>query len=195
MRTLLRVVALTTLLVAIESGSAQAGPITIESGSVVGTFEWVDDILFGGGSTFDVENESSFTFESVFVDLFSLDATTPFQTIALGDIPSMGFAQSFEDLSALIVGTDLSQALLRLTFGDTALTATLFASSLTGDPEALLATSVDIQTTAPVPEPATLTLLGSSLAAMGWRLRHRRRSGHTTTQRDDASPHASTSRD
>ena len=183
------------LFVAIESGNAQAGPIVLEPGTVVGTFGWVDDILFGGGSTFDVENESSFTFESVFVDLFSAGATTPFQTIALGDIPSMGFAQSFEDLSALIVGTDLSQALLRLTFGDTALTATLFASSLTGDPEALLATSVDIQTTAPVPEPATLTLLGSSLAAMGWRLRRRRRTGHTTSQRDDASPHASTSRD
>ena len=77
-------------------------------------------------------------------------ATTPFQTLAFGDIPSTGFAQSFEDLSSLIVGTDLSQALLRLTFGDTPLTATLFASSLNGDPQTLLATSVDIQTTAPV---------------------------------------------
>jgi hypothetical protein len=71
MRTLLRVVALTTLLVATGSGSAQAGPIVLEPGSVIGTFEWVDDVLFGTGSTFDVDNESSFTFESVFVDLFS----------------------------------------------------------------------------------------------------------------------------
>ena len=195
MRTLLRVVALTTLLVAIGSGSAQAGPIVLEPGSVIGTFEWVDDVLFGTGSTFDVDNESSFTFESVFVDLFSSGATTPFQTLALGDIPSMGFAQSFEDLSALIVGTDLSQALLRLTFGDTPLTATLFASSLTGDPQTLLAASVDIQTTAPVPEPATLTLLGSSLAAMGWRLRRRGRTRHTTNGRHDASPYASSSHD
>jgi len=195
MRTLLRVVALTTLLVATGSGSAQAGPIVLEPGSVIGIFEWVDDVLFGTGSTFDVDNESSFTFESVFVDLFSSGATSPFQTLALGDIPSMGFSQSFEDLSALIVGTDLSQALLRLTFGDTPLTATLFASSLNGDPQTLLATSVDIQTTAPVPEPATLTLLGSSLAAMGWRLRRRGRTRHTTSQRHDASPRASSSHD
>jgi PEP-CTERM motif len=184
MRTLLRVVALTTLLVAIESGSAQAGPIVLEPGSVLGTFGWVDDILFGSGSTFDVQNESSFTFESVFVDLFALGATTPFQTLALGDIPSMQPGQSFEDLSSLSVGTDLVQALLRLTLGDTALTATLLASSLTGDSAGFVTTSVDIQAPAPVPEPATLTLLGSSLAAMGWRLRRERRTRLISSSRD-----------
>jgi hypothetical protein len=185
MRTLLRIVVLTTLLLAIESGSAQAGPIVLEPGSVLGTFGWVDDILFGSGSTFAVDNESPFTFESVFVDLFSSGATTPFQTLDLGDIPpSLGFAQSLEDLSSLSVGTDLVQALLRLTLGDTALTATLLASSLTGDPAGFVTTSVDIQAPAPVPEPATLTLLGSSLAAMGWRLRRERRTRLISSSRD-----------
>jgi hypothetical protein len=195
MRTLLRVVSLTMLCVAFESGSAQAGPIILEPGSIVGTFGWVDDILFGGGSTFDVTNESSSTFESVFVDLFSAGATTPFETLAFGDIPSMGFAQSFEDLSALLVGTDLDQAFLRLSFGDTPLTATLFASSLTGDPAALLATSVDIQAPASVPEPSTLALVGSSLAAMCWRFCQRRRSGQMKSQRLGQSPRAVTSGD
>jgi PEP-CTERM motif-containing protein len=169
MRRVFRVVTFIVLLAVVGSRSAHADPLgpTV----VIGTFEWVDDILFGGGSTFNVNNESASAFESIAIDLFAQGDSTPFQTLLIGDIPSAGFAQSFEDLSALIVGTDLVEAVLRFTFDNAPLTATLFAASLTGDPATLLATSVDLEAPAPVPEPTTLVLLTSGLAAAAWRRR------------------------
>jgi hypothetical protein len=171
MRTIFRVVTLTVLLALAGRGTAHAGPLGPDV--IIGTFDWVDDILFGSGSTFSVSNESSSTFEAVSVDLFAPGDATPFQTLTLGEIPSLGFAQSFEDLSSLLAGTDLSEAMLHLTFDSTPLAVTLFAASLVGDPSALLTTSIDIQAPTPVPEPSTLMLLTGGLVVAARRNRRK----------------------
>ena len=156
---------------------AHADPITPETDTIVGSFDWVDDTLFGG-STFDVNNGSLLDFDNVFVDLFAAGATTPFETLTLGDIASFGFAQSIDDLSGLAIPADLNHALLRLTLGDAPLTAALFAASLTGD-GTVLATSTDIVQHSAVPEPGTLLLFATGLTALAFL----RRRGHSSPSR------------
>jgi hypothetical protein len=143
----------------------------------IGAFDWVHDVLFESGSVFAVINESADTFEDAFVDLYAPAASTPFQTLSLGDISRGGFAQSTEDLSFLIVPFELERAQLRLTYQASLVTADLFASSLIGDPDIVRfgSTSIEAPTTPPtsVPEPATLLLLFSSAVGIGvWRNRN-----------------------
>lgn len=150
----------------------------------IGTFEWVYDTLFATGSSFNVTNESESSFEDIFVDLYAPEAADPFQSLSLNSVEAGGIVQSFEDLSFLVVPFDLDRAHLRFTFNSGLVGLDLFASALTGDPQSLMAASVDIfapevpPSPAPVPEPATLLLLGTGLGAMGLRrIRGRRDAG------------------
>jgi hypothetical protein len=132
--------------------SANAAPI--------GLFSWNYDALFGSGSVFGVANESFDPFEDTFIDLFAPGATTSFVTLSLGDIDAGLSVQSIDDLSLLLVPDDLDRAILRMSYTGSNVTATLLASSLTGEFARVTSTVIDDASTASVPEPSTLVLLG-----------------------------------
>jgi hypothetical protein len=143
---------------------ASAGPI--------GAFDWVHDVLFGTGSSFIVTNDSTRIFESVFVDLYSPGEFDPFQSLGLGDIdPEGGFAQTFDDLSHLLVPENVHRAVVRFVLADAVITTALLASSLEGDPtDFLIATTViddgaePPPTSVPESSPTALLLLMGAAA-------------------------------
>jgi hypothetical protein len=177
------VVAVLTVCVLLSPRSAGASPILEPSGRVVGSFGWVHDVLFQTGSTFSVTNESNADFVDVFVDLYAPSETVPFISLSLGAVVAGGSGQSIDDLSALLVPEDISVALLRLSFANAPLSASIFATSLSGDPLDLLAGATDIlapaQSPAPIPEPTTLVLMGVGILTGGLRRILSRHTGET----------------
>jgi hypothetical protein len=158
----LRTLAVTTLLLLLLPASARAASI--------GTFEWTYDALFGTGSVYSVTNQSSDPFLDVFVDLYAPSESVAFYSMSLGVVEAGTGSQTIDDLSFLMVPFDIGSATVRLNYIGEALTATLLASSLAGDPTLLLQGATDILTEEspqphPVPEPSTLLLLGSALTA------------------------------
>jgi hypothetical protein len=85
MRRVFRVVTFAVLFAVVGSRSAHADPLgPVET---IGTFDWVDDILFRSGSTFSVNNESASTFESIAIDLFAQGDSTPFHGGCVFELP------------------------------------------------------------------------------------------------------------
>jgi hypothetical protein len=156
----LRTLGVTAFLLLLLPASARAASI--------GTFEWTYDALFGTGSVFSVTNQSSDPFLDVFVDLYAPSESIAFYSMNLGVVDTGSASQTIDDLSFLTVPFDIGSATVRLSYVGEAVTATLLASSLAGDPTLLLQGATDIQVeddSQPVPEPSTLLLLGSALAA------------------------------
>jgi len=152
------------------SGAASASPITGGSSVPLGTFEWVYDTFFDSISTFKVTNESGYSFEDIFVDLYEPDAGDPFRSLSLGTLEAGGDPlQYFEDI-VLLVPDQLDRAHLRFSLGDSLITADLFAAGLTGD-AGTFAAAADFfaPEEQPVPEPSTLLLLSSALGVLGLR--------------------------
>jgi hypothetical protein len=135
----------------------------------IGTFGWVYSVDIPDLSSFDVTNFSGVVFSGVTVDLFAPGESTILQTLLLDDVPDGESRQSIDPLTLLTV----ERVRLSLAFGSQTLSVDLLASSLDGD-DTLKMAAVDIlapEAAVSVPEPATWILLGSGLAALGWRRR------------------------